>query len=560
MVPDTFSMGTFSVNISSHVERQAREAPKQWALSVPLGGGAYDHLSYLSLWHEVRDVACGLKEYGIGPGSRTILMVPPSREFFVLTFALFQAGATPVLIDPGIGLKYLKQCIAEVAPSAFIGIPKAHLARLLFGWGRSTIGKLVTAGKRWGWSGETVPDLLVTGSKTKAFTPHQPASKELAAILFTSGSTGVPKGVEYTHEIFNAQVESLKSLFGIVPGEVDLCTFPLFALFAPALGMRAIVPEMDATRPARVDPDHIFGPIEEFGCTNLFGSPALLNRLVRAKQAQQIRLPTLKRILSAGAPVPPATLQQLTSMLAPGVQIYTPYGATESLPVAVIGSDEILSQTSQLTRQGAGTCIGRPASPVTVSIMPITDEAVATYELSSQLSANQIGEIVARGPVVTERYFERPLQTALAKMTDSTTGETLHRMGDVGYFDAEGRLWYCGRKSQRVVLPSGVTLYTDRLEGYFNSHPEVFRSALIGLGEDDARQAIVCIERERPGKLSRAALLKELRELAMSHEEARLISGFLFHPSFPVDIRHNSKIFREKLTQWATGRKVFGVR
>src|SRR5262249_20725913 len=154
---------------------------------------------------------------------------------------------------------------------------------------------------------------------------------EVAAILFTSGSTGVPKGVVYTHAIFDTQVTMLRDIYGIETGEVDLCTFPLFALFGPALGMTCIIPEMDAPRPAKVDPKKIFSAIEDFGVTNMFGSPALIRRVGESRFGPA-KLPTLRRVISAGAPVPARVLETFASRLEPGVQIFTPYGATESLP------------------------------------------------------------------------------------------------------------------------------------------------------------------------------------------------------------------------------------
>ena len=131
---------------------------------------------------------------------------------------------------------------------------------------------------------------------------------ETAAILFTSGSTGVPKGAVYTHAIFHAQVDLLRRTYDIQPGEVDLCTFPLFALFGPILGMTCVVPEMDATRPGKVNPTRIIEAIADFGVTNLFGSPALIRRVGEYGEAKGIKLPSLRRVISAGAPVPARVL------------------------------------------------------------------------------------------------------------------------------------------------------------------------------------------------------------------------------------------------------------
>ena len=237
-------------------------------------------------------------------------------------------------------------------------------------------------------------------------------------------------------------------------------------------------------------------------------------------------------------------------------QIYTPYGATESLPVAVIGSDEILNETSRQTSLGAGTCVGRPVNGIDVRIIHISDDPISSWDESLCLPPGEIGEIVVDGPMVTQSYFNRPELTALAKIFDPQKQRMRHRMGDVGYFDSHGRLWFCGRKSHRVVTAT-QTLFTDPIEGIFNTHPAVFRSALVGVSLAGVMTPIVCIEREKNVDLEKSKrindeyLAAQLFEIGQQHAQTRLIKRFLFHPNFPVDIRHNSKIFREKLARWA---------
>jgi acyl-CoA synthetase (AMP-forming)/AMP-acid ligase II len=233
------------------------------------------------------------------------------------------------------------------------------------------------------------------------------------------------------------------------------------------------------------------------------------------------------------------------------VQIYTPYGATESLPVAVIGSHEVLNDTRHKTAQGAGTCVGRPVPGIEVKILRIRDEPIAQWSDDLVLPAGEIGEICVYGPVVTQEYFRRPDLTALAKIPDPNRGRKWHRMGDVGYFDAAGRLWFCGRKSQRVITLQ-QTYFTDPVEGIFNAHPAIFRSALVGVKRKGAIEPALCVERERPANSPASGeLAGELLELAKQFELTRDIQTILFHKAFPVDIRHNSKIFREKLAVWA---------
>jgi acyl-CoA synthetase (AMP-forming)/AMP-acid ligase II len=558
------------MNIAIHLSRMALRQPSTLAVVVPAGRDrsgrvCYTHLTYRQLDQDSTRIAHGLKLMGIGRGTRAVVMVRPGVDFFSLVFAMFKAGAVPVMIDPGMGVRNVGQCCREAAPEVFIGIPKALWARRLFGWGRATVRQtIVVAPGRVSWVRSDVKTLddvrrfgqeargqgLDPGSSIALLSPE-----EIAAILFTSGSTGPPKGAVYSHAIFQAQVESFRSLYAIEPGETDLCTFPLFALFAPALGMTAIVPDMDPTRPARVDAAKIFETIDDFGVTNLFGSPALLRRLVLGAEALSRRLPTLTRVISAGAPVSATILERLAPLLDRPAQVYTPYGATEALPVASIGSSEVLGETRHLTDKGMGVCVGQPVAGIEVRIIRIIDDPIRTWSDSLLVDDGDIGEIVVSGPVVTREYYNRAEATSLAKIPDPLRGTIYHRMGDVGYRDDRGRLWFCGRKSHRVILSSGAPLFTIPCEAIFNAHPAVARTALVGVSRRGRVVPVLCVEPLR--RLSRSERRRVARELlargaAFAH--TRKIQMVLFHPSFPVDTRHNAKIFREKLALWASRR------
>ena len=158
-----------SVNIAAYLPKQAEAQPDQPAIYMPSGGRdangrtRYDHYTYRQL-DEVSDhIARGLQKVGIGRGTRTVLMVKPSLELFSLVFAMFKVGAVLVMVDPGLGLKNLKMCLARTAPEAFVGIPPAHVARVLFGWGRGTVKTLVTAGRRLFWGGHTLAQVQALG-------------------------------------------------------------------------------------------------------------------------------------------------------------------------------------------------------------------------------------------------------------------------------------------------------------------------------------------------------------------------------------------------------------
>lgn len=557
---------TAPCNIAAVLPRIAAERPGQPAMRCPGSRGSdgqarYDVvLTYGELDQRSDAIAAGLEAYGIRRGMRTVVMVRPSPEFFLLMFALFKLGAVPVLVDPGIDRAALKQCLDEAAPEAFIGIPLAQFGRRLFGWGQKSLRRVVTVGTRlWPlWGGETLARLERRGAARLAAkaAKGEPTGMladthgdEVAAILFTSGSTGVPKGVVYRHRHFLAQIALLREAFGIEAGGVDLPTFPPFALFDPALGLTSIIPDMDPTRPAKADPRMLHAAIRRFGVTQLFGSPALMRVLAEHGEP----LPTLRRVTSAGAPVPPDVVAAMRRLLPEDAQFWTPYGATECLPVAVVEARE-LETTREATERGAGTCVGRPVPGNTVRILKITDEPIPYWREDLVVGPGVVGEITVAGPSATDEYFARPEATRLAKIRERVSAREeriVHRMGDLGYFDAEGRLWFCGRKSHRVETAGGL-MATEQIEPIFNTHRRVARTALVGLGQRGMQVPVLCVEL-KPGvpEDEWVHVQAELERLAMRDAKTARIHHFLRHPGFPVDIRHNAKIGREALTAWA---------
>jgi acyl-CoA synthetase (AMP-forming)/AMP-acid ligase II len=541
-----------SVNVAHYLRTMARVQPYRRAVVYPAtrdrnGRVAYSHLTFRQLDRESDCFAHGLIQAGITRGTRTIVMLRPALEFFALTFAMFKVGAVPVMVDPGMGLRRMLSCLRESRAKALIGIPPALALKTLSPGYFKDVQTSVTVGRRWFWRGPTLKDI-----RKLPWQPFQIAETEkdeLAAILFTTGSTGPAKGALYTHGIFDAQVRYIKAQFAISPDEIDLPTFPLFALFDPALGMTAVIPDMDPTRPADVNPQKIIEAIVNQGVTNMFASPALLERVGRYGKAKGIRLPSLKRVISAGAPAAPANIERFSGMLDSDGEIHTGYGATEAMPVSSFGSNEILTETARLSRKGYGMCVGRPIQGVELKIINISDVPIERWSDEWVLEEGQIGEIVVRGDIVTRGYFERPNHDRLSKIDDN--GTIWHRMGDLGWLDNKGRIWFCGRKSHRVITADN-TLFTIPCEAIFNNHPAVLRSALVGIGAAPDQHPVVCIEMEPDYKDADFELLSpELLALAQENPLTETLDTFLHHPGFPVDVRHNSKIFREKLAVWA---------
>ena len=547
-----------SANIARHLPLMAARQPDHPAVKIPrgrTGAGGIDYLtlSFRELDAEVDAWAAKLTARGVQRGDRALVMVRQGLPLIAAAFALFKLGAVPVIIDPGMGRKSFLACVARSRPRVLLGIPLAQGMSLLFrGAFKSVDVRIWVSGSS---THRLLGDRETVNLKSEIVNS---AATDLAAVLFTSGSTGAPKGVCYEHGMFEAQVRLIRETYSIQPGEVDLPMLPIFALFNPALGMTTIVPEIDPSRPATVDPEKIVRAIRQENVTNTFGSPTLWRIISRHCLRNNLTLPSVKRVLMAGAPVPPGLFADLQKIL-PNGTAHSPYGATESLPVASISATEVLGETAAATAAGKGTCVGRPVPGIQVKIIAITDEPLAEIQ---ELPVGEIGEIIVSGPVVTKTYDQLPEATALAKINDPQSAiangasAIWHRLGDVGYLDALGRLWFCGRKAERVETNHGP-LYTEQVEPVFNAHPAVARTALIATGHDGRRPAIVVepVSRDVVATPSlRRKLVRELRELGAAHPHTDLIRLAYLHPHLPVDVRHNAKIHRLALARWAEGK------
>jgi olefin beta-lactone synthetase len=538
-------------NIGFELQSVAQRQPDVTAI-VELTAFHGDHFSTKALTYAELESLCddyvkGLYDFGVRKGDRVALLVPAGSVLYALTFALYRLGATVVFVDPGIGIKRMGRCLDDAEPKFFIGVLKAHVARLIFGWGRRTLEKSILVGPRWLAPWRSLRYLQDLGRRVYSRALPETTGKDVAAILFTSGSTGAPKGVIYSHEMFSHQIRLLKDTYEIQPGEVDLPTFPLFGLFDPALGMTTIVPDMDPTRPAKADPKRLIAAIRQFGVTNLFGSPALLDTLTRYTSENGIGFSGLKRVLSAGAPVGRLVLERVRRMLPERADLFTPYGATECLPVASIAGQELLEPLiAERNLSGGGVCVGRPIAANTVKIIPVTDDIIENLESTLELPTGTIGEIVVLGPTTSQGYYGRPKANALSKIARHGDARRFHRMGDLGYFDDVGRLWFCGRKAHRIEQPSGFVCAVP-VEQVLNQHSKVFRSAIVNGG--DAGTVVAVLEFEQGAKFN-AETESELRLLCTQNVPDVHIEAFYSHPGFPVDIRHNAKIDRHALGQW----------
>lgn len=540
------------MNVADRLSQMANRDPRAVAVveqKVSFGRPArYRQCSFGELESDSTQIARELVARGVRPGDRLVLLVPPGIDFVSLVYALLKSAAVLVLIDPGIDRQHLLDCLTEVEPDGFVAVPRGQLARIVYRRRFPKARHNITVGGSALWPGPRLANLR-QGQSTDALSAV--TENDPAAVIFTSGSTGPPKGVLYRHGNFTAQVEQIGGYYDIRAGEIDVACFPLFALFNAAMGATTVFPQMDFTRPADANPDYLLQAFRDQQATQAFGSPALWSRVGTYCEQQPENLPKLNRILSAGAPVPAHVLRRMRSLLATGGEMYTPYGATEALPIASISASEVLAKTQTQSDEGAGTCVGSRFPGIEWRVVSITDGPLSSEE-ATPLAPGEIGELIVRGPVVTTEYVTKLAANELAKIRDASGN--WHRMGDVGYLDEQDRFWYCGRKAHRVTTQD-ETLFSIPCEAILNRHASVYRSALVGVGPCGQQRPILAAEvwpEKRPANpAAERQLMEELRMLVAGHAVTRRIETVLLHPQLPVDIRHNSKIFREKVAVWA---------
>jgi acyl-CoA synthetase (AMP-forming)/AMP-acid ligase II len=545
-------------NVAARLRIVAELSPEAIAIAQPDGppkkdgSRSYSLTTFGNLDERSDAIARGLVAWGVRPGMRMAMLVPFGAAFIELVFALMKAGVVTVLVDPGMGRKHLVRCLSEAEPDGFVGIPKAQAIRTLLR-GRFPNAKWnVTLGRRWFWGGQTLDQIESLGRKSGSSIAFPSIERsDDAAIIFTTGSTGPPKGVLYTHGTFHAQIDRIRDRYDIHRGSRDLACFPLFGLFDAVMGVTTIIPDMDPTRPADVNPQRLVEAVTQWEIDQAFGSPALWNTVVRWAEANQVErpFPTIKRVLSAGAPVPAATLAKLRTLIDPEANIVTPYGATEALPIASIESREIIGETGPAAAKGKGTCVGTRFEGVQWRIIEIDDGPINDISETMELPRGKIGELMVSGPMVTQRYVVRADQNSMHKVADGD--RVWHRMGDVGYLDDRDRFWFCGRKAHRVTMENR-TLFTVPCEAIFNAHESIYRSALVPRGTAPSQTPVMIVEpyAERMPQTSaqREQLTSQLLELAARNPLTRRIEEIIIRDQpLPVDIRHNSKIFREQL-------------
>ena len=523
----------------------ARSADESPAV-VTVGG---ETVTWSALARRVEDLAAGLAATGLVPGDRVALLVPPSPELTATAYAVWRAGGVVVVADKGLGLAGMRRALRSAAIDVVVGgRPGLIAARAMRLPGVRVAAGMTRAEARWVGAELTTDDLVTIGRNAPP--PAEPDPDAECAVVFTSGSTGPAKGVVYRHRQVVAQLELIRSTYGITDADRLVAAFAPFALLGPGLGVATAVPDIDVTAPQQLTTGALADAVSAIDATIVFAAPAALRGVVGsagdAEPAQREALGGVRLLVSAGAPVPARLLAAMGDVL-PAAETHTPYGMTEALPLTDITLAEI-----ERAGRGNGVCVGRPLRGVDVAVSALSPEGRADGALDR--TPGRTGEIAVRAAHVKERY-DALWATERAGSRDAGW----HRTGDVGHLDAEGRLWVEGRLAHVVTTAAGPVTPVG-VEQRIEDLPEVASAAVVGVGPVGTQVVVVVVTpagvrgRSRLGavaadrlRVAPAELTDAVRAVARVDVAAVLVIGRL-----PVDIRHASKIDRALVARRAT--------
>jgi len=520
-------------------------------------GGVSRSLSWRELDRRITDLARGLSGAGVTAGTRVSLMVPPGVDLTVVLYACLRVGAVVVVADAGLGLRGLSRAVRGATPDVLIGIDKALAAAAALGWEarRFSVRDLPAARRRILGVETSLERLGESGNAPAAGAglPPVPAADSPAAVLFTSGSTGPAKGVQYTHRQLAAMRDTLAATLVLRPGARLVAGFAPFALLGPALGAVSVTPDMDVTRPRTLTARALADAAAAIGATVVFASPAALRNVLATRDALtpggRQALAAVELLLSAGAPVPQSLLEDLQDLV-PAAELHTPYGMTEALPVTDISLAQIREAAADAASgtvpgAGNGICVGRAVHGAELVVAPLAADGTAP-DTAPVAAPGVTGEILVRAAHVKDSYDRLWLT-----QRESARTAGWHRTGDVGHLDAAGRLWVEGRLAHVVTAPGGVVTPVGA-EQAIEALPGVGLAAVVGVGPAGT-QAVAAVVETVPAVRKAGPAEPGLagRVRAAARQAGVEVSAVLAVPAQPTDIRHNAKIDRTRLARWA---------
>ncbi len=456
-------------------------------------------VTYAELYAQVGRLGALLAGNGVRRGQRVAVMLPNVPEFAVAYFGVQAAGATVVPLNPLLKVEELAYILADAAAAGLVCLqasePLLRAAR-------------EAAARRAPLLVLDAPDLGGEVARRSA-EPEAPGRGDVAACLYTSGTTGRPKGAMLTHANLLANLRSFQQVLRATEDEVFLAVLPFFhaygatALLLEPLSIGAtIVPE------PRFVPDAILRAIPQHRVTVFMGVPSMFAVLADTPLPGG-PAPAWRFCISGGAPLPPAVLEAFEARH--GVPIYEGYGPTECSPVLTVNPPGGLRKVGSVG----------PAIP---------DVEIRILDAAGQrLPAGEVGEIAARGPNVMLGYLDKPAETA------EVIRDGWYHTGDLGRMDEDGYVYIVDRKTD-LILVGGLNVYPREVELVLERHPAVAEAAVFGARDALRGEAVTALVIPRngvavnPGELlqwcrQRLANYKVPRTIRLVEELPRTVTG-----------------------------------
>ena len=495
-------------NLNLALLRRASATPNNVAV---FDGKTKVSTSWSELLSMVENCRGNLAHRGVASGDRVAILAPFTARTIAFIYACWADGIVPVVADPGLGVANMRRALRESHPQFVVTVRTTRV-----------VAKMLHIAHR--VERIDLTDVTSVHGRARSAAVNIPKSLE-AAVLYTSGATGLAKGVSYSHGQLRALAHAIKEQFAITDEDGIAAAYIPFALYGPAWGVAVALPKINVVAPSKLSAQNLRQALDGVKGSILFAAPAPLRNIIKGAAT----FPSIRCVMSAGAPVSAGLLRDVARAF-PQASLYSPYGMTEMLIV----SDGVRS-TSDLHR---GVPVGEPIPGASVMILPVgftTDQSV------HPLQNGETGEIFVTGPWLSSGYDQHWLRNREARL--SYNGFVWHRTGDVGHISdgvvIEGRVAHLIRTGSKTLTPVPLEqLIEEKIPGVTAAAVEVVVGGVPSL-------ALVLCDGKTTGSADRVNE-SHVRDIAPD------VVAVFFKKKLPVDRRHNSKIDRTALGAWAT--------
>ncbi|HET7247346.1 MAG TPA: long-chain fatty acid--CoA ligase [Streptosporangiaceae bacterium] len=453
-----------SFNLAVILSETARRSPDKTVTILGDSRMSYGELDELS-----GRLAAGLAASGIGPGDVVALQLPNIPQFLIAYFGILKAGG--VVVPLNVLLKapevayHLRDCSAT-ALITWAGV----LGEAAPGAKEAGVTQVYAVG---GAGAVPFEQLLSTPASGPAFAQRDPA--DTAVIMYTSGTTGRPKGAELTHLQLYMNADIPGRLFDVQPDDIVITVLPLFHVFGLSSIMNVCV-RFGCTMSLipRFETAAVLTAIEHDRATIFEGVPTMYVALLGCPELDSYDLSSLRIAISGGASIPAPVLDAFEKRF--GVVILEGYGLTETASTTTFN----VSVTDRRAYS-----VGKPIWGTQTEVWDAEGKPLPP-------GADNVGEVVTRGLHVMKGYLNKPDDTA-----GVFTGNWFHT-GDLGYFDEDGYLFIVGR-SKELIIRGGYNVYPAEIEGVLHEHPAVAEAAVIGIPDERLGEEVMAVLTLRPG-------------------------------------------------------------